>query len=517
MAIQMTFSKKDENKAGWWWISGDTKADTFNVKDILKANKCRWSRKRKAWYYIGDVLPTAISDLLDGDVPVSPALPVAPHKQGKFPNLSDKSTPGGWLDVADCAKIVRWELKNLFPDTKFSVNISRFSMGNSMEIDWFDGPTRQDVEAVVMKYKYSHIEDIVTDSFGTHPINQHGFQRGGAKYIHCNAHLTTGEFTKVVEWVVNTHALQTMGGEPLAPEDITYEIVPHRIRNKVHGLGAASASVTFTMDDEPAFGNEWVKDHIRRIIYAKGNIATLLKEQLARHAEWEAQAQMFAERGEEDTKEEPVPVASPYPQLPAPLVAEPASYTLTKIVVSASESELFNEDHTFTTFESFNSFCQEVARSHDPSGGYYKTWYEVWVKECLDEALYAGRADLGRHEYDFNLKERMIDFMEYQIENWETIPSTDDSITLDDMKAELVLYHTLADAPQPQLSVMGTPLVEVVKKGDELVPHHRIDGELVPIEEEQPVWTVADQAKKDAKAGKQIRLLDIIDQTPLNK
>ena len=105
--------------------------------------------------------------------------------------------------------------------------------------------------------------------------------------------------------------------------------------------------------------------------------------------------------------------------------------------------------------------------------------------------------------------------MEYQIENWDTSPSKDESISLDDMKAELVLYHTLADAPQPQLSIMGTPLVEVVKKGDELVPHHRIDGELVPIEEEKSVWTVADQARKDAKAGKQINLLDVINNTPL--
>ena len=516
MAIQMTFSKKDANKAGWWWISGDVPADTYAVKDILKENGCRWARRRKQWYFIGDVLPTALHDLLDGRMPVYPDRLIAP-KQGKFPKLSDKSMPGGWLDVADCAKIVRWELKNLFPDTTFSVNISRFSMGNSIDIAWFDGPTRQDVEAVVMKYKYSHIDDIVTDSFGTHNINQHGFVSGGAKYIDCNAYLTTEEFTKVVEWVVNTHALQTMGGQPLAPEDITYEIVPHRIHNKVHGLGSASASVRFTGHDEPAFGNEWVKDHIRRIIYAKGNIANLLKEQeeqLVRHAEWEAEAQMFAERGEQGTKEEPVPVSPPL-ELPAPLVAEPTSYTLTKIVVSASESEMFDENHTFITFENFNSFCQQVSLSHDPSGGYYKTWFEVWVKECLDEALYAGRADLGKHEYDFNLKERMIDFMEYQIENWDTSPSKDESISLDDMKAELVLYHTLADAPQPQLSIMGTPLVEVVKKGDELVPHHRIDGELVPIEEEKSVWTVADQARKDAKAGKQINLLDVINNTPL--
>jgi hypothetical protein len=86
------------------------------------------------------------------------------------------------------------------------------------------------------------------------------------------------------------------------------------------------------------------------------------------------------------------------------------------------------------------------------------------------------------------------------------------------MKAELVLYHTLADAPQPQLSIMGTPLVEVVKKGNELIPHHRIDGELVPIEEEKPVWAVADQAKEDALVhGKQIRMLDMIDKTPYRK
>lgn len=40
--------------------------------------------------------------------------------------------------VAQCAKLIRQELKKTFPGVKFNVTSKTFSMGNSVDIDWTD-------------------------------------------------------------------------------------------------------------------------------------------------------------------------------------------------------------------------------------------------------------------------------------------------------------------------------------------------------------------------------------------
>lgn len=51
-------------KAGgdpWWWIGGDT----YPHKDLLRRKGCRWSRKRKQWYFIGHDLPAEIAAMVE--------------------------------------------------------------------------------------------------------------------------------------------------------------------------------------------------------------------------------------------------------------------------------------------------------------------------------------------------------------------------------------------------------------------------------------------------------------------
>jgi acyl-CoA hydrolase len=65
--------------------------------------------------------------------------------------------------AAETAKAIKAELKSKFPKTKFSVRSSNFSGGNSVDIDWVDGPTTENVNKVVKKYQYGHfngMEDI---------------------------------------------------------------------------------------------------------------------------------------------------------------------------------------------------------------------------------------------------------------------------------------------------------------------------------------------------------------------
>ncbi len=45
-----------------------------------------------------------------------------------------------YVDITGVAKLIRAELKDQFPDTKFSVRSSRYSMGSNVRVGWTDGP-----------------------------------------------------------------------------------------------------------------------------------------------------------------------------------------------------------------------------------------------------------------------------------------------------------------------------------------------------------------------------------------
>lgn len=55
-------SQLDPNKAPWYWLTGET----YPHRTLLKRWGCRWSRKRKAWYFVGETLPDAVQQLVDG-------------------------------------------------------------------------------------------------------------------------------------------------------------------------------------------------------------------------------------------------------------------------------------------------------------------------------------------------------------------------------------------------------------------------------------------------------------------
>lgn len=62
---------------------------------------------------------------------------------------------------AAAAKMIRAELKKAFPGTKFSVTSKSFSMGDSVRIDWIDGPTFEAVRKISDKYQYGHFDGMV--------------------------------------------------------------------------------------------------------------------------------------------------------------------------------------------------------------------------------------------------------------------------------------------------------------------------------------------------------------------
>jgi hypothetical protein len=54
-------SQRSPSDTPWYWLRGDT----YPHRDLLKRWACRWSKKRKAWYFIGAKLPESVQQLID--------------------------------------------------------------------------------------------------------------------------------------------------------------------------------------------------------------------------------------------------------------------------------------------------------------------------------------------------------------------------------------------------------------------------------------------------------------------
>ena len=79
---------------------------------------------------------------------------------------------------AATAKAIRIELKVAYPDFKFKVTSSSYSMGNSVRVSWEDGPATKEVSNIVDKYQYGHfngMEDIYENSNTRNDIPQAKF------------------------------------------------------------------------------------------------------------------------------------------------------------------------------------------------------------------------------------------------------------------------------------------------------------------------------------------------------
>ncbi|MBM5783052.1 MAG: hypothetical protein FJ368_06520 [Pelagibacterales bacterium] len=84
--------------------------------------------------------------------------------------------------VAKCAELIRKELKENFPQTKFSVKSSNYSMGNSVRVSWTDGAAENKVEELLTKYQYGGFngqEDIYENTNWRDDISQ-------TKYLFCD-------------------------------------------------------------------------------------------------------------------------------------------------------------------------------------------------------------------------------------------------------------------------------------------------------------------------------------------
>lgn len=76
---------------------------------------------------------------------------------------------------AQAAAAIREELKTNFPSIKFSVTSEGYSMGDNVNVNWIDGPTETEVEAITAKYqsgRFNSMEDIYEYSNSREDIPQ---------------------------------------------------------------------------------------------------------------------------------------------------------------------------------------------------------------------------------------------------------------------------------------------------------------------------------------------------------
>jgi hypothetical protein len=97
-------------------------------------------------------------------------------------------------ECVQAAKLIRNDLKAAFPGIKFRVVTSRYSMGNSINVYWTDGPAYYVVTEMLAKYEDGDF-DGMDDSYTYRP-NPDNTPR--TKYLFCNRELSA-EATAAIE------------------------------------------------------------------------------------------------------------------------------------------------------------------------------------------------------------------------------------------------------------------------------------------------------------------------------
>lgn len=112
--------------------------------------------------------------------------------------------------LVTAAKNIRIELKAAFPSVKFSVKTSRYSMGNSINVRWTDGPNTKQVDAIIGKYEAGTF-DGMTDCYNyEHSAWTDAFGEG--KYVHSSRDYSDAAVQQVI-----TEVCTRLGGMDAIP------------------------------------------------------------------------------------------------------------------------------------------------------------------------------------------------------------------------------------------------------------------------------------------------------------
>tara|TARA_R100001163_G_C4966498_1_gene128165 strand:- start:44 stop:508 length:465 start_codon:yes stop_codon:yes gene_type:complete len=96
---------------------------------------------------------------------------------------------------AQASKLIKQELKEKFPNTKFSVTSEIFAGGNAVRVEWVEGAKEDDVREITNKYEYGRfngMEDIYEITNRREDIPQ-------VKYITLKREISAKTTAKVIE------------------------------------------------------------------------------------------------------------------------------------------------------------------------------------------------------------------------------------------------------------------------------------------------------------------------------
>lgn len=105
--------------------------------------------------------------------------------------------------AAQCAKLIRQELKTAFPDIKFRVHSENYSGGDAVNIYWTDGPLHDSIDAIVSKYQYGNFNS----SIDLYEYSNKITDLPQAKYVFCNREMSAKAQREISEELSKSYGI----------------------------------------------------------------------------------------------------------------------------------------------------------------------------------------------------------------------------------------------------------------------------------------------------------------------
>ncbi len=110
-----------------------------------------------------------------------------------------------------------------FPGVAFSVKSSSFSMGNSVDVSWTDGPTHDEVDKIADRFQNCDFDGMQDLSTYRDTVWPEVF--GGAKYVHCQRSISDAkhvEIAKELGYVVTVGLYSSIEGVDVDTKEMIY-------------------------------------------------------------------------------------------------------------------------------------------------------------------------------------------------------------------------------------------------------------------------------------------------------
>lgn len=123
-----------------------------------------------------------------------------------------------YISAVDTAKMMRKALKESFGDVKFSVRADH----NSIRVNWTDGPSAAQVEAVAYTFKGGYFDGMIDFAGSIYHMIDGKQVQFGAKYVFCNREYSDALIAKAIAAFCRKYAGNLTSGN-IDPASLTVE------------------------------------------------------------------------------------------------------------------------------------------------------------------------------------------------------------------------------------------------------------------------------------------------------